>query len=161
MEALGRRGSVALTHSLPRHYMGVSGQRHSPTALYPRGKDPRYPLYRRLDGPQDTEASGTIFCPCRRSNLDRQVVQSVVRHYTAWATPASTQWLLAFRKMFFAVSEWIRERTDRQACTSVERICDEVCRFLLSEVIFAKTPRWLSRCTSSHYRAFTARITKL
>jgi hypothetical protein len=23
--------------------MGVSGQRHAPTALYPRGKDPRYP----------------------------------------------------------------------------------------------------------------------
>jgi hypothetical protein len=30
---------------------GVSGQRHSPAALYLRGKDPRYPLYRRLDGP--------------------------------------------------------------------------------------------------------------
>jgi hypothetical protein len=28
--------------------MGVSGQRHAPAALYPRGKDPRYPLYRRL-----------------------------------------------------------------------------------------------------------------
>jgi hypothetical protein len=27
---------------------GVSGQRHAPAALYPRGKDPRYPLYRRL-----------------------------------------------------------------------------------------------------------------
>jgi hypothetical protein len=32
--------------------MGVSGQRHAPAALYPRGKDPRYPLYRRLGGPQ-------------------------------------------------------------------------------------------------------------
>jgi hypothetical protein len=30
----------------------VSGQRHAPAALYPRGKDPRYPLYRRLGGPQ-------------------------------------------------------------------------------------------------------------
>jgi hypothetical protein len=28
--------------------MGVSGQRHAPAALYPRGNDPRYPLYRRL-----------------------------------------------------------------------------------------------------------------
>jgi hypothetical protein len=26
---------------------GVSGQRHAPAALYPRGKDPRYPLDRR------------------------------------------------------------------------------------------------------------------
>jgi hypothetical protein len=27
---------------------GVSGQRHAPAALYLRGKDPRYPLDRRL-----------------------------------------------------------------------------------------------------------------
>jgi hypothetical protein len=32
--------------------MGVSGQRHAPAALYPRGKNPRYPLDRRLGGPQ-------------------------------------------------------------------------------------------------------------
>jgi hypothetical protein len=32
--------------------MGVSGQRHVPAALYPRRKDPLYPLDRRLDGPQ-------------------------------------------------------------------------------------------------------------
>jgi hypothetical protein len=31
---------------------GVSGQRHAPAALYPRGKAPRYPLYSRLGGPQ-------------------------------------------------------------------------------------------------------------
>jgi hypothetical protein len=32
--------------------MGVGGQLYAPTALYPRGKDPRYPLYSRLGGPQ-------------------------------------------------------------------------------------------------------------
>jgi hypothetical protein len=31
---------------------GVSGQHHAPAALYPRGKDPRYPLDRSLRGPQ-------------------------------------------------------------------------------------------------------------
>jgi hypothetical protein len=31
---------------------GVSGQHHAPAALYPRGKGPRYPLDRRLGGPQ-------------------------------------------------------------------------------------------------------------
>jgi hypothetical protein len=46
------RGCIALTHSRPRHYMRVSGQRHAPAALYPWGKDLRYPLYRRLGGPQ-------------------------------------------------------------------------------------------------------------
>jgi hypothetical protein len=32
--------------------MGVSGQHHAPAALYHWGKDPQYPLYRRLGGPQ-------------------------------------------------------------------------------------------------------------
>jgi hypothetical protein len=41
MKALGGRGGIAPTHSRPRHNMGVSGQRHAPAALYPRGKDPR------------------------------------------------------------------------------------------------------------------------
>jgi hypothetical protein len=31
---------------------GVSGQGYAPDAFYPQGKDPRYPLYRRLGGPQ-------------------------------------------------------------------------------------------------------------
>jgi hypothetical protein len=52
MEALGDRGGIALTHFRPRHYMGVSSQRHAPAALYPRGKDSRYPLDRRLGGTQ-------------------------------------------------------------------------------------------------------------
>jgi hypothetical protein len=64
--------------------MGVSGQHHAPAALYPQGKDPWV-------GPRaglDTEDIGKIICPRRGSNPDRPVVQPVVRHYTAWATPA-------------------------------------------------------------------------
>jgi hypothetical protein len=68
--------------------MGVSGQRHAPAALYPRGKNPRYPLDRRLGGvgPRaglDAGAKRKILCPCRESNLDCPIVQLVVRHYTA------------------------------------------------------------------------------
>jgi hypothetical protein len=37
---------------------GVSGQRHAPAALYPRGKDPRYPLDRKLGGPQSRSWHG-------------------------------------------------------------------------------------------------------
>jgi hypothetical protein len=62
-----------------------------PGRALPRGKGPRYPLYRRLGGPQsglDTEDRGKILCPCRGSNPDRPVVQPVVRHYTAWANSA-------------------------------------------------------------------------
>jgi hypothetical protein len=44
MKAPGGRGGIAPTHPQPRHFMGVSGQHHVPAALYPRGKDPRYPL---------------------------------------------------------------------------------------------------------------------
>jgi hypothetical protein len=50
--AWGVGGGIDPTHSWPRHYIGVSGQHHAPAALYPRGKDPRYPLDRRLGGPQ-------------------------------------------------------------------------------------------------------------
>jgi hypothetical protein len=48
-------GPVAstLTSTPPRRRMEVSGQRHALAALYPRGKDPRYPLARRLGGPQN------------------------------------------------------------------------------------------------------------
>jgi hypothetical protein len=52
MEALGGRGGIAPTHARPRHSMWVSGQRHAPAALYPPGKDRRYPLDRRLGWPQ-------------------------------------------------------------------------------------------------------------
>jgi hypothetical protein len=46
--------------------MGVSGQRHTPATLNPWGKDPRYPLDRRLGGLLNrsvTEARGKILLP--------------------------------------------------------------------------------------------------
>jgi hypothetical protein len=58
------------------------------TALYPRGKDPRYPLDRRLGGvgPRhglDAGARRKILYSCRGSNPDHPIIQPVVRHYTA------------------------------------------------------------------------------
>jgi hypothetical protein len=55
-----------------------------PGRALPHGKDPRYPLYTRLVYLRtglDTEVRGKILCPCRGSNPDSPVVQSVVRHY--------------------------------------------------------------------------------
>jgi hypothetical protein len=51
MEAQGKRrySSYSFTTSA---IDGVSGQRHAPGALYPQGKDPWYPLNRRLCGSQ-------------------------------------------------------------------------------------------------------------
>jgi hypothetical protein len=63
---------------------GVSGQRHAPAMLYPQGKDPRYPLDRRLGG----EASELVWAQrldeeSYASAEDRTpVVQSVARYYT-------------------------------------------------------------------------------
>jgi hypothetical protein len=65
--------------------MGVSGQHHAPTALYPRGKDPGIHCTGGWVGPKaglDTEVGGKILCHCRGSNPDRPVAQPVVRHYT-------------------------------------------------------------------------------
>jgi hypothetical protein len=39
----------------------------------------------------DTEVTRKILCSCRVSNLDRPVVQSVVGHYTDWATRLTLQ----------------------------------------------------------------------
>jgi hypothetical protein len=67
--------------------MRVSGQHHAPAALYPRGKDPRYPL-------EAGWASEPVWTPRLEEKSsapvgDRTpVVQSVVRPYTDWATPA-------------------------------------------------------------------------
>jgi hypothetical protein len=71
--------------------MGVSGQHHAPAALYPRGKDPRYPLYRRLG----VVSRAVLDAEAREKSAfvgDRTpVVRSVVRHCTDWATPAPLQ----------------------------------------------------------------------
>jgi hypothetical protein len=81
----GGRGGIAPTHSRPRHQMGVSGQRHAPAALYPREKDHRYTLYRRLGGPQSRSGYGgwrKKSLASVGSNFDWPVIHSVARHYT-------------------------------------------------------------------------------
>jgi hypothetical protein len=70
--------------------MGVSGQRDARAALYPRRNDPgTHCTGRRLGGPHSRSGhrgySKKCFCLCRGSNLDQQIVQSVVRHCTDWA----------------------------------------------------------------------------
>jgi hypothetical protein len=68
---------------------GVSGRRHAPAALYPRGKDPPLPIVQETGWAPELVWTQRIkeksFVPAG----DRTpVVQSVVRHYTAWANPA-------------------------------------------------------------------------
>jgi hypothetical protein len=65
--------------------MGVSGQCHALAALCPVERAPGTHCTLGLVGLRaglDTEVRGKISYPCRGSNPDRPVIQSVVRHYT-------------------------------------------------------------------------------
>ena len=64
--------------------MGMGGQRHAPAPL-PLGKT-LFPLYRRLDGPQDP--SGQVQKISPPSVFDPRAVQPVASRYTDWAIPA-------------------------------------------------------------------------
>ena len=64
--------------------MGVGGQRHAPAALLP-GKI-RYPLYRRMGGPQDRFGRARKISP--PPGFDPRTVQPVASRYTDWAIQA-------------------------------------------------------------------------
>jgi hypothetical protein len=63
----------------------------APAVLLPLGKGPPVPIVQEAGwAPEPVWTQrfwGKGLCP--GSNLDRLVVQSVARHYTAWATPAT------------------------------------------------------------------------
>jgi hypothetical protein len=68
--------------------MGVSGQRHAPVnPVNPVNPGERTPGTHWIGGwvgpGLDAGARRKILCPCRGSNLDRPIVQPVVRHHTA------------------------------------------------------------------------------
>jgi hypothetical protein len=66
-------------------------QRHAPAALYPVGKDPRYPMYRRLGGPQSRSGQRLqekSFRLCRGSNPVRPVCSQTL-HWLSY--PSSVQ----------------------------------------------------------------------
>jgi hypothetical protein len=69
--------------------MGVSGQRHAQAALCLRERTPGTHCtggWVGFSAGLDTEGGGKILCPAG----DRTpVVQSVVRHYTDYSTPAT------------------------------------------------------------------------
>jgi len=77
--------------------MGVGGQRHAPVAL-PPGKT-RYPLYRRLGGPQSR--SGRVWKISPLPGLDPRTAQPAASRYTDYVIPAPYQivvysWYLLF-----------------------------------------------------------------
>ena len=63
--------------------MEVGGQRHAPAALPPAKT--RYPLFRRLGGPQGR--CGRVRKILPSPEFDPWTVQPVPSHYTNWAIP--------------------------------------------------------------------------
>jgi hypothetical protein len=62
--------------------MEVSGQRHAPAAS-PPGKEPRYPLYRRLGGPQSRSGRGGEEKNSQPlPGLEPPIIQPVAQRYT-------------------------------------------------------------------------------
>jgi hypothetical protein len=78
------------TFSLPRHWLEVSGQLQA-RPLYPRGKRPRYPLDRRLGGPQSQSGprgEEKILDSTGTRTPTPSVVQPVASRYTNYAISA-------------------------------------------------------------------------
>ena len=68
--------------------MGVGGQRHAPAALRPRKT--RYPLYKRLGGPQGR--SGRVWKISSPPGFDPRTFQSVASRYIDYAISAPTNY---------------------------------------------------------------------
>jgi hypothetical protein len=76
---------------------GVSGQHQPPAALYPRKKNPRYPLDRRLGGPRaglDAKARRKILCFCRGSYPGRSVRSQILYWLSYPGSNSSWNYLL-------------------------------------------------------------------
>jgi hypothetical protein len=56
MKVFGGRGGIAPTHSRPQHQMGLVVSVTLLPRFTPGERTPRYPLYRRLGGPQSRSA---------------------------------------------------------------------------------------------------------
>jgi hypothetical protein len=90
MKAYGDSGCID-PHFLD---LGTSWRRvlsFTPRPLCPQGKIPRYPLDRRLGGPQSRSGwlwEKKILDPSRTRNSDRSVVQPIAIRYTDCATAA-------------------------------------------------------------------------
>jgi hypothetical protein len=63
----------------------VRGQRHAPTALYPRGKT-QCPLYRGLGGPRGRSGQVWKISLPPLTGFDHRTVQPVASRYTDYAT---------------------------------------------------------------------------
>jgi hypothetical protein len=125
--------------------MVVGGQRHAPAAL-PPGKT-RYPLYRRLGGPQGRSRRVQKILP--PPGFDPRTVRPVASLYTDCAIPAHTQrWQ---DKHIFHV--------DKQLYTNIPELQQPLQNSGCQTGDTKQVPRWLPTHISRHYKNFAARAT--
>jgi len=90
--------------------MGVGGYRHEPGRFTP-GKHTRYPLFRRLGGPQGWSGRVQIISPI--PEFEHQTVEPAGNRYTDWATPAPDSnhnvFIILFREISTVYSEYHTE----------------------------------------------------
>jgi hypothetical protein len=95
--------------------MRVSGQHDAPAALYPPGKGPPVPVGQEAGWApepiwtQKLEEKSSAFVGYRTP-----VVQSVVRHYTDWATPSSLHFTITKINLFSLFKEIIPASTENR-----------------------------------------------
>jgi hypothetical protein len=115
-KTLGGKWGTAPTHSQPRHYRGVSGQRHAPAAFLGPGKEPQEPIVQEAGWapePVWTQATRKILCFWWGSNLDRPVVQPVASYYIDWATRLT--WTQRLEEKILCLCRW--SNADRPVCS--------------------------------------------
>ena len=79
--------------------MDVGVQRQAPAAL-PPGKETRYPLYRRLGGPQARSGRVQKISPPLR--FDPRTIQPVASRYTNYAIPTHIKCRQYGQKLIYA-----------------------------------------------------------
>jgi hypothetical protein len=104
MQALRGRGGIASTHSWPRQDMRMSSQCHTLAALSP-GKGTPVPIVQEAGWASELVWTQRLeeksFTSARDLTL---VIQSVVTHYTDWATPAPAGMCTVWIKIDFFFS---------------------------------------------------------
>jgi hypothetical protein len=102
----------------------------------------------------DTEAIGKIRCLCRGSNPDRPDVQSVVRHHTAWATPALTVAVYLNKVRLCRLNNGVAGSTPFMVCLSVSGVVQHQHVPSTDTLFHATSPiewrrsdsKWILRC---------------
>jgi hypothetical protein len=112
------------THSRPRHQMEVSCQLHAPSSL-PPGKTPKYPLDRKLGGPQSRSGRGpgresNPGCPASSLVTTMTAIPDPSFHYNTVTNEGLLIWINFCRSNYSTVADsfvntamnlWIQQKT--------------------------------------------------